>query len=292
LTGGAVAISFCCRLILPIQDPLHPAFEYSGQSDPTRVIKRKVSKGEMAARVKDIFSDRIRNRECPKALGVYHPSEAVSLSNLVCIHNRSQAFLTQVSLFVMSCFQYREGIYLCPAPLRNEEQRSYKVRDAAYVHVAPRPPIEEYISNSSVGSDDEAPAARRTPSKVAAPRRTRQETRKIPASRAAAMIAATQTAEAKKKKRKRTRSTVSVDTTTVSSGVETIEVDGKEGDTESPGTTAASTEEQAMEMPCQMSATKESPWSSSDTVGDLGSHKRARKAPPKPCKLSLRSATK
>jgi hypothetical protein len=30
LTGGAVAISFGCRLIQPIQDQVHPAFEYSG----------------------------------------------------------------------------------------------------------------------------------------------------------------------------------------------------------------------------------------------------------------------
>jgi hypothetical protein len=64
LTGGAVAISFCHRLIQPIQDRVHPAFEYWGQSDPTQVIKSKVSKGEMAARVKNIFDGRIRNSEC------------------------------------------------------------------------------------------------------------------------------------------------------------------------------------------------------------------------------------
>jgi hypothetical protein len=53
---------------------------------------------------------------------------------------------------------------------------------------------------------------------------------KISTSRAAATIAATQTAEAKKKKRKQTRSTVLVDTATVSSDVETINVDDEEGD--------------------------------------------------------------
>jgi hypothetical protein len=37
LTGTAVAISFCCRLIKPLQDQAHPAFEYWGQSDLTRV---------------------------------------------------------------------------------------------------------------------------------------------------------------------------------------------------------------------------------------------------------------
>jgi hypothetical protein len=55
-------------------------------------------------------------------------------------------------------------------------------------------------------------------------RRTRQTTGKIPASRTAATIAATQTAEAKKEKRKRTRPTVSVDMALVSFSVETIDV--------------------------------------------------------------------
>jgi hypothetical protein len=79
LTGGVVAISFCRRLIQPIQDQPHLAFEYWGQSDPTRVMKRKVSKAEMTAWVKSIFGRRIRNGECPKALEMYHPSDLVHL---------------------------------------------------------------------------------------------------------------------------------------------------------------------------------------------------------------------
>jgi hypothetical protein len=55
LTGAAVAISFCRRLIQPLQDRAHPSFEYWGQSDPTRVAQRKVSKAEMMARAKNIF---------------------------------------------------------------------------------------------------------------------------------------------------------------------------------------------------------------------------------------------
>jgi hypothetical protein len=78
LTSGAVAISFSLQLIQPIQDRVHSAFEYWGQSDPTRAAKHKVSKGEMAVRVKNIFNGCIRNRECPKVLGVYRPSDAVS----------------------------------------------------------------------------------------------------------------------------------------------------------------------------------------------------------------------
>jgi hypothetical protein len=61
LTGGAVAISFSRRLIQPIQDRFHSAFEYWGQSDPTWVVKRKVFNGEMVAQVKNIFSECVRN---------------------------------------------------------------------------------------------------------------------------------------------------------------------------------------------------------------------------------------
>jgi hypothetical protein len=66
-------------LIQPIQDRVHLAFEYWEQSNPTQVVKHKVSKGEMAARVKNIFGGRIHNWECPKALGVHHSSDVVSI---------------------------------------------------------------------------------------------------------------------------------------------------------------------------------------------------------------------
>jgi hypothetical protein len=33
VTGGSVARSFCRRLIHPIKDRVHPAYEYWGQSD-------------------------------------------------------------------------------------------------------------------------------------------------------------------------------------------------------------------------------------------------------------------
>jgi hypothetical protein len=55
LIGAAVAISFCRRLIQALQDLVHPAFEYWGQSDPTRVVQRKVSKAKMIAHAKNIF---------------------------------------------------------------------------------------------------------------------------------------------------------------------------------------------------------------------------------------------
>jgi hypothetical protein len=75
-------------LSAPIHSPLsdspyrsftHPAFEYWGQSDPTQVAQLKVSKVEMIACAKNIFGGRIRNKECPKVLGIYNPADPVSL---------------------------------------------------------------------------------------------------------------------------------------------------------------------------------------------------------------------
>jgi hypothetical protein len=81
--------------------------------------------------------------------------------------------------------QHRKGIYWRPAPLRDEEQRSYKVRDVEDVQAGPPPPVDEYVSDSTVGSDNEAPVAScRAPSKVAALRRTPQTAGKIPTSQA------------------------------------------------------------------------------------------------------------
>jgi hypothetical protein len=116
----------------------------------------------------------------------------------------------------------------------------------ANVQAAPPPPVDEYVSDSTMGSDNEAPTTScRAPSKVAAPQCARQTSGKIPASQAA-----TQIAEAKKRRRKRTRSVVSADTTTIRSDVETIDVDDDEGDVQSPkATTAPSPGRQAAETP-------------------------------------------
>jgi hypothetical protein len=153
----------------------------------------------------------------------------------------------------------------------------------------PPPPVEEYISDSTVGSDSEAPAtSRRGPSKVAAPRHTWQTAGKIHASQAA-----TQVAEAKKRSGKRTKSAVSADTTTKSSDVETIDVDGEEGDVQSlKATMALSPDRQAAETPRPAPGVQGLSTSSTGPADDAGSNKRFKKAPPKPCKPNLRPATK
>jgi hypothetical protein len=200
-------------------------------------------------------------------------------------------------------FQFREGIYWCPAPLRNEEERSFKVRAASDVQVTPQK-FEEYISDSLMGSDDDAPAARRAPPKVAtsAPRSTRQTAGKMFVSRAAATIAVTQTAGAKKKKRKRAEPSASADTTTVSSDVEIINVEDEEDDAKSPSATmvppaemprkATTMEGKSSQTPRKVATSEEHLRSGADVLGDAGSQKRAKKAPPKPYKPGLRSATK
>jgi hypothetical protein len=177
LTGGAVVISFCRRLIQPIQDRAHPTFEYWGQSDPTRVVKRKVSKAEMMAWAKNIFGGWIRNRDFPKALGMYHPSDTVCLRlRFLSKIGLQISLLLGLDLIDLSCldFSASRGIYWCLAHLRNEDQRSYKVCDATDVQEEPPPPVDEYLSDSMVARDDEPPTmSRRAPSKVAAARCTR-----------------------------------------------------------------------------------------------------------------------
>jgi hypothetical protein len=43
VTGAVIARSFCRRMIQPIKDRVHPAYEYCGQSDPTCEVNCKVS---------------------------------------------------------------------------------------------------------------------------------------------------------------------------------------------------------------------------------------------------------
>ena len=56
MTGPAVAISFCRRLTQPIQERVHPAFEYWGHQDPTRGHERKVPREEITNQVASIMA--------------------------------------------------------------------------------------------------------------------------------------------------------------------------------------------------------------------------------------------
>jgi hypothetical protein len=77
VTGAAVARSFCRRMIQPIKDRVHPAYEYCGQSDPTREVNCKVSKEEMAARVSQMYSGKVKPKKCPRAHSLKKPADPV-----------------------------------------------------------------------------------------------------------------------------------------------------------------------------------------------------------------------
>jgi hypothetical protein len=78
-----------------------------------------------------------------------------------------------------------------------------------------------------------------------------------------------------------------------SSDVKTIDVEEDEGDVQSPkATTAPSPGRQAAETPRLAPGVQGRSTSSTGPADDAGSNKRWKKAPPKPCKPNLRSATK
>jgi hypothetical protein len=77
VTRAVVARSFCRRIIQPIKDRVHPAYEYVGQSDPTREVNRKVSKEEMAARVSQMYAGRVKVKKCPKAYSLKRSADPV-----------------------------------------------------------------------------------------------------------------------------------------------------------------------------------------------------------------------
>jgi hypothetical protein len=73
---------FSREVVLPATDsinqgPVHPAYEYWGQSDPMHEVNRKVSKEEMAARVSQIYSGNVKIKKCPKAHSLKRPADPV-----------------------------------------------------------------------------------------------------------------------------------------------------------------------------------------------------------------------
>jgi hypothetical protein len=77
VTRATVARSFCRRMIQPIKNRVHPAYEYWGQSDPTREANRKVFKEEMAARVSQMYFGKVKVKKCPKAHSLKRPADPV-----------------------------------------------------------------------------------------------------------------------------------------------------------------------------------------------------------------------
>jgi hypothetical protein len=77
VTGAAVARLFYRRMIQPIKDRVHPVYEYYGQSDPTSEVNRKVSKEEMAARVSQMYSGKVKVKKCLRAHSLKRPADPV-----------------------------------------------------------------------------------------------------------------------------------------------------------------------------------------------------------------------
>jgi hypothetical protein len=75
--GAVVARSFCRRMIQPIKDRVHPAYEYCGQLDPTREVNRKVSKEEMAARVSQMYFGKVKVKKCRRAHSLKRSADPV-----------------------------------------------------------------------------------------------------------------------------------------------------------------------------------------------------------------------
>jgi hypothetical protein len=67
VTGAAAARSFCQRMIQPIKDRVHQAYEYWGKSVATHEGNHMVSKEKMAARVSQMYSGKVKVKKCPKA---------------------------------------------------------------------------------------------------------------------------------------------------------------------------------------------------------------------------------
>jgi hypothetical protein len=101
------------------------------------------------------------------------------------------------------------------------------------------------------------------------------------------------TREGKEEEREADQVVVLTDTTSKSSDVETIDVEEDEGDVQSPRATAVLPPgRRAAEAPRPAPGAQGLSTSSTSPADDVGSNKRLKKAPPKPCKPGLRSATK
>jgi hypothetical protein len=99
-----VGLSFCKWLTQPIQERVHPAYEYWGHEDLTREQIQKVSRVEASNRVTRIMAGQIWDKGCPKALCLKRPTGAVSfLDYAELVFFNSKLFPSIPSCFLFFC---------------------------------------------------------------------------------------------------------------------------------------------------------------------------------------------
>jgi hypothetical protein len=221
VTGASVVRSFCRWLIQPFKDRVHPAYEYWGKLDPTQKVNCKVSKEEMAARVYQIYSGKVKNKKCLKAHSLKRPADLVSVGTCF----RSFALFvvaTSLTFLVVGCLQERDRQFWCPAPLREGEQHRRKLRSDKYQPPAARL-LEFYESDSSVEADEDtdvevsgdAWTGPDVGGAAKSQRKIRSEVAKQSATTAAAAISAVKAAEKKNKRKRKTSPSSVVETPTI-----------------------------------------------------------------------------
>ena len=106
-----MALSFSKWLVQPIQDKVHPGFEYWGRQDTTRAQNRKVPQEEALNRFVRIMQGVIRDKGCPKAHCLKRPTRAVSILcffELFCFYSELFCFCSGVVFTMLS---------VCSAPV-------------------------------------------------------------------------------------------------------------------------------------------------------------------------------
>ncbi|RLN12163.1 retrotransposon protein, putative, unclassified [Panicum miliaceum] len=127
LTGAALALSFVKRLTQPIQERVHPGYEYSGREDPTRGQNRKVSRSEAHWRATLIVSGEVHDKGCPKAYCLKRPTTELLAEKIVS--------------------------FWCPTPPPEGQQG--KAVDPPAGLALPAADVGSFSSDSSIGSESD-----------------------------------------------------------------------------------------------------------------------------------------
>ncbi|RLN36426.1 hypothetical protein C2845_PM03G29490 [Panicum miliaceum] len=123
-TGAAVVLSFAKRLTQPIQERVHPGYEYSGRMDPTHGQNCKVSCSEAHRWVTLIVSGEVRDKGCSKAHCLMRPT-----------------------------IEKKIVLFWCPAPLLEGQQG--KAFDPPAGLALPAANVGSFSSDSSIGSESD-----------------------------------------------------------------------------------------------------------------------------------------
>ena len=109
LTGVGVAANWLRRRVIPLKQQVHPAWEYSGPTDPTRERSEEISESTLERYLREMFQD-YSSWVMPKSVTVYDLSVPCPQVSYLIVFLNSIFVFRRILMFIVYFFAGNDSI--------------------------------------------------------------------------------------------------------------------------------------------------------------------------------------